>query len=126
MKKALLTVLVTVVLFILVIYFFPFPQDSFEEIFSRVDEETVRSLQTFRREVPVKQVWVNGRSWEYVVVGEGPETILFLHGMGGAYDIWWQQINALSPDYRVIALTYPPLSGCLIALAGGVVAVLDA
>ncbi len=125
MKKVTLIILVIPVLIILVIYFFPFPQASFAELFRRVDEETVQSLETFRQEVPVKQLDVDGRSWKYVVVGDGPETILFLHGMTGAYDIWWQQINALSPDYRVIALTYPPAAG-LEALAGGVIAILDA
>ncbi len=125
MKKAILIILAILVLIILVIYFFPRPQASFDELFSRVDEETVQSLQTFRQETPVKQLAVNGRPWEYVVVGDGPETILFLHGMTGAYDIWWQQINALSPDYQVIALTYPPAAG-LEAMADGVIAILDA
>jgi len=124
MKKALLIILAILVIIILVIYFFPRPQASFSELFSRVDEETVQSLQNFRQEVPVKQLDVNGRPWEYVVVGEGPETILFLHGMTGASDIWWQQINALSPDYQVIALTYPPAAG-LEAMANGVIAILD-
>ncbi len=125
MKKALLIILAILVLIILVIYFFPRPQASFDELFSRVDEETVKSLQTFRQETPVKQLDVNGRLWEYVVVGDGPETILFLHGMTGASDIWWQQINALAPDYQVIALTYPPAAG-LEAMADGVIAILDA
>ncbi len=125
MKKIALAILLILVLILLIIYIFPFSRASFEELFSRVDEETVQSLQTFRRETPVKQLELNGRSWEYVVVGDGPKTILFLHGMTGAYDIWWQQINALSPDYRVIALTYPPAAG-LEALADGVIAILDA
>ena len=125
MKKITLIILAILVLIILVIYFFPRPKASFDELFSRVDEETVQSLQTFRQETPVKQLEVDGRPWEYVVVGDGPETILFLHGMTGAYDIWWQQINALSPDYKVIALTYPPAAG-LEAMAGGVIAILDA
>jgi len=44
--------------------------------------------------------------------------------MTGSYDIWWQQIEALRADYRVIALTYPA-AGSLAELEKGVLAILE-
>lgn len=65
-----------------------------------------------------------GERFAYVALGDGP-AVLFLHGMVGAHDIWWQQLEALADDHRVIAVTYPPVSS-LRGLADGVLAVLDA
>ena len=125
MKKIALIILGILLLIIGAIYLIPTKKPSFAELFDRVDDETVQSLQAFRQEHPVKEVDNNGRSWQYVTVGDGAETILFLHGMTGAYDIWWQQINALSPAYNIIAVSYPPAAG-LEAMADGVLAILDA
>lgn len=36
--------------------------------------------------------------------------------MGGAYDIWWQQISALKANYRIISITLPEVH----SLAGAV------
>ena len=49
-----------------------------------------------------------GAAWEYVDLGDGPAT-LFLHGMAGSYDIWFQQLLALGTHRRVLAVTYPPI-----------------
>jgi pimeloyl-ACP methyl ester carboxylesterase len=67
---------------------------------------------------------VDGVDWEYLVKGDRQETILFLHGMTGSYDIWWQQIEALQSDYRVIAVTYPAVN-TLAEMEKGVLAILD-
>jgi pimeloyl-ACP methyl ester carboxylesterase len=48
-------------------------------------------------------------TWEYLCVGTGPDTVLFIHGLAGAYDIWWQQILALEDRFRVLSLTTPPI-----------------
>jgi pimeloyl-ACP methyl ester carboxylesterase len=68
---------------------------------------------------------VDGVEWEYLVLGEKYETILFLHGMTGAYDIWWQQMESLQDRYRVIAVTYPAVDS-LGELEQGVMAILEA
>ena len=120
--------LVLILLFMIVIgigllYAFPISKASFEEIYSRVDEETKASLQAFRHENPTKLLGVNGTSWEYLSLGEGEEAVLFLHGMAGAYDIWWQQMIQLQARYRVISLTYPELDS-LEALSRGIMAIL--
>ncbi len=50
--------------------------------------------------------------------------MLLLHGMGGGYDIWWQQIEALRQHYRVISATYPPVHS-LAGLSRGITAILN-
>jgi len=67
---------------------------------------------------------VNGATWEYLATGSGSQTILFLHGLTGAYDIWWQQIAALQNEFRIISVTYPAVN-TLAELESGVLAILD-
>ena len=124
MRKMFLIILGIFLLFILVIYLFPTPQQSFAETYAQVDEETAVSLQTFRQEHAPQQLEVDGKTWEYTVFGAG-ETVLFLHGMTGAYDIWWQVMENLSANYQVMSVTYPPADS-LAEMAEGVTAVLDA
>jgi len=106
-------------------YAWPVPHKDFAALSTEVDTDVRQSLLNFRTAYPPQHVLVQGQSWEYIVLGEGPETILFLHGMTGAYDIWWQQMQALAPEYRVISLTYPPVD-TLVGMSRGMLAVLDA
>ncbi len=105
-------------------YLKPTPSGSFEEIYAKVDAETVASLQDFRETHPVQKLDVNGVTWDYIAMGQGEETILFLHGMTGAYDIWWNQLNAFEDDYRLISVTYPPVS-TLDEIDAGLLAILE-
>ena len=98
-------------------------QKAFQQIYARVDDETCRSLLAFRREQLPEQTRVDGVPWDHVVFGQGDETILFLHGMAGAYDIWWQVLEDLKDRYQVLSLTYPPVEG-LEALARGIAGIL--
>lgn len=116
--------LVVVVLVILVVYVWPVPRPDFSQVYAKVPAEKVASLQAFRVDYPLQTLEVGGLNWEYVVAGNGPQTIVFLHGMTGSYDIWWQQIEALQADYRVIAMTYPAANS-LASLEEGVLAILD-
>ncbi len=97
----------------------------FERLYARVSPQMRASLLTFRRAHPPRTLQVGDAVWEYLALGTGPRTVLFLHGMAGAYDIWWQQMTALQHTYRVISVTYPAVD-TLAALAQGVWAVLDA
>lgn len=96
---------------------------SFRQLYARVDDEITRSLEAFRRAYPPQQLDVDGTTWEYLALGQGDEAVLFLHGLAGAYDIWWQQIEALHDRYRVLAVTYPPVDS-LRALGRGINAIL--
>ena len=60
----------------------------------------------------------------YWDLGSGP-AILFLHGMAGGGDIWFQQLLAFKDRYRVIAPSYRAREG-LEGLTRGVLRLLDA
>ncbi len=117
-------ILLVVVLAALAVYFWPVPRPDFEQVYAKVPSESVASLQAFRANYPVRTLEVGGLDWEYIVAGRGPQTIVFLHGMTGSHDIWWQQIEALQDDYRVIAMTCPAAYS-LEGLEEGVLAILD-
>ena len=123
--KWLLIIVGALILAGVAVYFWPVPQKDFSELAEKVDPAVRQSLLDFRANYPVQTLAVDGQDWAYVALGNGEETILFLHGMTGAYDIWWQQMEALAPDYRVISVTYPPVD-TLEGMSKGVLAVLDA
>jgi len=83
------------------------------------------SLAAFRQAHPPAQLLVDGAAWEYFHTGHGPQALLFLHGMAGAHDIWWQQIEALQDRYQIVSLTYPAVD-TLEGLRRGINAVLEA
>ena len=123
MKRKRLIPLV-LLLVILAVYFWPLPHHDFAEVYAKAPADKVASLQAFRANTPTSTIKVDGLDWEYLVVGKGPQTIVFLHGMTGSYDIWWQQVEALQGDYRVIAMTYPAANS-LEELEKGVLAILE-
>ena len=96
----------------------------FQHLYADVDPRITQSLQSFRETNPLKQLVIEGVPWEYLTVGEGENTILFLHGMASAYDIWWQQIEALRQRYKVISVTYPIVDS-LEAMLTGIHSILD-
>ncbi len=55
----------------------------------------------------------------------GKTTVLFIHGMGGTYDIWWQQLQHFEKTHRVIAFTLPAEVSTLAEVERGVQALLD-
>ena len=83
------------------------------------------SLASFRQAHPPTQLLVDGASWEFIRTGHGDQGLLFLHGMAGAYDIWWQQIQALQNRCQIVSLTYPAVD-TLEGLRHGINAVLQA
>lgn len=119
----LIGVLIVVGLIVLAVYLIPSPRKEFAEIYQRVEPQTVAPLQSFRQNYPPKSLEVNGVKWSYLATGTGNETLLFLHGMTGAYDIWWQQILALQDRYRIISVTYPAVDS-LAGLSQGILAIL--
>ena len=111
MRHKLLWVILLILIFVFAgVYAYPGKRVSFEELYVQVDPETTNSLVDFREGYPPKNIEVSGIEWTYLSLGHGPETILFLHGMTGAYDIWWQQMEALQANYKVISVTYPAVN----------------
>ena len=113
------------VVVIMGVYLYPVPRVPFDEVYAKASKSESESLSAFRVNYPPKMLEVNNVEWEYLAMGEGEETILFLHGMTGAYDIWWHQLEALQVDYRVIAVTYPAVN-TLAELDAGVLSILEA
>jgi maspardin len=109
---------------IMAVYLYPVPRVPFDDVYAKVDSAQSQSLQSFRAAHPAQTLKINGVDWEYVAFGEGDETILFLHGMTGAYYIWWNQMEALQDEYRVISVTYPAVAS-LAEMSDGVFAILD-
>lgn len=105
-------------------YLWPTPRPPFEQIYDGVEPARVEALRAFRAAHPLRAMTINGNEWRYLVVGEGKRTILLLHGMTGAPDIWFQQMNALKREYRLIAVTYPAVP-TLKEMDTGVMAILD-
>lgn len=112
------------VLLLLVAYVVPTPRKTAADLYSAADRRSIDRLEAFRQ-LPTKTQTVGDQPYRYVVRGAGPNTILFLHGMAGAYDFWWQQVAEFSRDYRVISVTYPPVNN-LADLSRGILSILDA
>lgn len=95
----------------------------FQRLYATVNERIVQSLQMFRQRYTLRSLNIDGVLWEYLLVGNADQTVLFLHGMVGAYDIWWRQIEALQDRYCVLSVTYPAAQH-LEALCRGIMAIL--
>ena len=121
-KKVLKILGILLFLIIVIIYLIPVSEVSFDELYDG-SPEVAEQLAVFR-EKPLKSLSHKGVEWQYYDSGGDKETILFLHGMGGAYDIWFQQLDALQSDFRVISVTYPTVNS-LDNLAGGILDILD-
>ena len=112
-----------IILILAGIYFWPVPRQEFTQVYSLAPADQVESLQAFRSNNPPASLEVDGLKWEYLSTGSGPQTIVFLHGMTGSYDIWWQQIETLKANYRVITVTYPAAAS-LAKMENGLLAIL--
>jgi pimeloyl-ACP methyl ester carboxylesterase len=121
MRKKWLVGFAVVVVILVVVYSIPFQQNDYTATYPRQALDLLGQI----RQLPVKELRVDNQKWIYLSTGQGDTTLLFLHGMGGWYDIWFQQIDYFQSRYRVISVAYPPVHA-MHQLANGVVAVLDA
>ncbi len=118
------TIIFSLIIIVILVYLWPASRPSFDSLYASAPPDKVAALQAFRAEFPPSTLEVSGVTWEYLSTGSGAQTILFLHGMTGAYDIWWQQIAALRGDYQIVSVTYPAVDS-LAELERGVLAILD-
>jgi len=98
---------------------------SFDRLYARVEPAVRSSLQQFRQRYQPRQIVGNGLGWKYIVAGGVGPAILFLHGLAGSPDIWWQQLAALQDRCRCLAASYAAADS-LAGMASGLLAVLDA
>lgn len=121
MKKKLL--LIFIVLWGL-LFFIPVPHPSFQDNYPHKDE-IYKSLENFKAK-ETKSIHFNNKEWKYYTGGSGEETIFFVHGMGGSYFLWWQQVEALKKDYKIISYELPVGVNTLDEASDGILAILDA
>jgi pimeloyl-ACP methyl ester carboxylesterase len=56
---------------------------------------------------PIKKALVQGIEIAYMDEGEGPHTLLFLHGLGSYAPAWNKNLALLKDHYRCIAIDFP-------------------
>ena len=110
-------------LIVIIIYLIPTSPSNFFETYTNNDNVS-KSLKKFQSK-PTKEIEVDGISWKYYVNGSGNKTILFLHGMGGSYDLWWQQVSAFEKDFKVITYTLPEEINSLKKTSKGILEILS-
>jgi len=54
-----------------------------------------------------KQVEINRRSVNYVDIGKGNQTVVFIHGLGGSWQNWLENLPRTAESCRAIALDLP-------------------
>ncbi|HEX5700266.1 MAG TPA: alpha/beta hydrolase [Rubrobacter sp.] len=87
--------------------------------------ERWEELREFRATHQPKHITVKGVNWDYIVSGEGGETLLLLPGGAMVGEAVFTRIPAFEERYRVIAPDYPYVSTAALLL-DGLAGVLDA
>ena len=115
-------ILILILLILIGVYYYPAPQRDFFELYEH-DDEYSQSLKEFQSRT-TSLIVVDDVKWNYYSGGKADKTLLFLHGMGGSYDIWWQQVLEFEKEYRVITYTLPQEINTLKKSAKGISAIL--
>lgn len=105
------------------VYFIQVPKSKFTDTYKTHDIyfEHMQQFKNRKQKVLIH----NDVQWKYYVSGKGKMTILFLHGMGGAAEIWWNQIIEFEKTYKVIAYTLPEQVHSLQAAENGILSILS-
>jgi len=98
--------------------------NAFDKIYRDVPQEQKEQLIRFRATHPAKNLTAAGTNWEYLIGGQGEESLLFLTGFLGQGENGFRLILALEPDYRVVAPSYPSVT-TIVQLVDGIVSILD-
>lgn len=93
---------------------------------SGADSGLAQCFQTFQAAYPLRRRRLNGVSWQYLVCGDGAETLLLLPGAMGEAATSFQYCLAFAPQLRVISVSYPPELVHCAALSDGLAALLAA
>ncbi|WP_457610717.1 alpha/beta fold hydrolase [Lutibacter sp.] len=116
-------IFISLIIIIIGIYLIPAPKTNFFKLYP-INDHYSQSLKNFQAK-PTKEVTINGIKWIYYVGGSGSKTILFIHGMGGAYNLWWQQIIKFEKSYKVISYTLPEDINSLQKTSEGILKILE-
>jgi len=99
---------------------------AFDRYYQNVSHQQVDELVRFRATHPIKQTFVQGIKWDYIVSGNGSEALLILPGLLGIGEMSFQHIRAFESDYRVIAPSYPFELTTMAQMTDGIAAILNA
>ena len=88
-------------------------------------EELQRDLLRFRTAYPPKTLMVDGCEWQYYAGGQGVQVLAILPGGLRSGEAAFRLALALENDFRILALTYPPLPR-IAQWVEGLKAILDA
>ncbi|CAM1341895.1 alpha/beta fold hydrolase [Tenacibaculum amylolyticum] len=122
LKKISLYIILLLLIVISTLYIIPVQKKEFSELYN--DNSEIQASLLHFREYPKTKLKIEGIDWEYLSIGNGKRYLLFLHGMGGAYDIWWQQIEHLKKDFNIISITLPEIHS-LTEVTNGIVTILN-
>lgn len=124
MKKYAKMILAILVFLVVAVYFISASKSDFFKLYANNDKPA-QSLKEFKSRA-TKNIMANGVKWNYYAGGRGNKTIFFIHGMGGSFDLWWQQIVAFEKDYKVISYTLPESINSLEKASEGILKILEA
>lgn len=85
----------------------------------------IQARDAFAARHPESRESLNSRYWGVIDTGGDGPALLLIPGTLGRADIFWQQITALAPRLRVVAVSYPDAGG-ISDWADDLVALLDA
>lgn len=95
-----------------------------EKCYAEVPRSLYSGLEQFRLQYPYKKLMIEGQEWRYIVTDGGPRVLLMLPGSTATGESNWREIVRLSPYYRVISISYPPVKSTE-RLFEGILRILD-
>lgn len=84
----------------------------------------IAARDAFASRHPETHIPLNGRDWGLIDTEKGDKALVLIPGTLGRADIFWQQIEALAPHRRVMAVSYPDTGG-IVEWCDDILALLD-
>ncbi len=82
---------------------------NFNRLYANASPAQRHSLLEFRTQHAPKTWEHDGVNWQYISLGTGEQTALFLPGAIGTFYIWWQQLLHFADQFQLISINYPAL-----------------
>ena len=91
----------------------------------RVSSNSARAAETAMaaqlaqfRALPQKHLYVATARWDYISRGSGPQALTILTGGDAIGEAWFRHILEFESEYRIIAVSYPPVSKMELLIEG--------
>lgn len=125
-KKKIIIFINFILIILLILYFIPIEKKGFLDLYQKKDN--IREEYILLQNQPLKNLMKDNADWKYYFQkSKNPNspTILFLHGMTGGYDIWWQQIIFFQKEFHIISYTLPKQVDSLKEAINGILEILQ-